>query len=82
MVSTNQFPNNQAELRRKIEDYLLNNLPRLYKGKKRCGQLQSYLELIVNESTKEAQNLIQCGMIENEAWNFAIRQAINRTKYL
>jgi len=68
------------ELRKKIEDYLLNNMPRLYKQKEKCGQLQSYLHLIEMESTKEAQNLIRRGMIESEAWKFAIRQEINRTE--
>ena len=68
------------ELREKIEDYLLNNMPRLYKQKEKCGQLQSYLDLIEKDSTKEAQNLIQRGMIESEAWKFAIRQEINRTE--
>jgi hypothetical protein len=81
MVSPSQF-SNEVALRQKIEDYLLNNLPRLYKAKKKCGKLQSYLDLTVKESTKEAENLIQQGMIEQEAWNFAIRQEINRTNYL
>jgi len=36
----------------------------------------------MKESTKEATNLIQRGMIEKEAWDFAIHQEINRTNYL
>ena len=81
MVSPNQFPS-EAALRQKIEDYLVNKFPRLYKGKEKCGKLQAYVDLIVKESTKEAENLIQRGMIEQEAWNFAIRHEINRTNYL
>jgi hypothetical protein len=81
MVSPSQFPNEVA-LRQKIENYLLNNFPRLYKGKQKCGKLQSYLDLIVKESTKEAENLIHRGMIQKEAWDFAIHHEINRTNYL
>jgi len=81
MVSPNKNPSETA-LRQQIEDYLLNNFSCLYKAKKKCGQLQEYLDLIMKESTKEATNLIQRGMIEKEAWDFAIHQEINRTNYL
>jgi hypothetical protein len=74
------FQSSHAEVQKKIEAYLLNNMPRLYKQKEKCGQLQSYVDLIEKESTKEAQNLINRGMIENEAWNIAILQQINRTE--
>ena len=76
----NAVPIESRRTSKKIEDYLLNNMPRLYKQKEKCGQLQSYLHLIEMESTKEAQNLIRRGMIESEAWKFAIRQEINRTE--
>jgi len=81
MASPNKNPSETA-LRQQIEDYLLNNFSRLYKAKKKCGQLQEYLDLIMKESTKEATNLIQRGMVEKEAWDFAIHQEINRTNYL
>ncbi|MFZ2036167.1 MAG: hypothetical protein WAU62_04545 [Dehalococcoidales bacterium] len=80
MVNQNQLPLDQPSIRQKIEDYLLINRPRLHRQKKKCGQLRPYLDLLVKESSKEAQNLIQRGMIEKEAWNFAINQAVNRAE--
>ena len=80
MINAKPFPFNPAELQQKIEDYLLNNKPRLYKQKKKCGELQSYLELIMKEATKTAENLIRQGMFETEAWKFAIHQEISRTE--
>ena len=80
MVSPNKNPSETA-LRQQIDDYLLNNFFRLHKAKKKCGQLQAYLDLM-KESTNEATNLIQRGMVEKEAWDFAIHQEINRTNYL
>jgi len=80
MVNQNQFPLDKAAIRQKIEDYLLNNKPRLHKQKKKCGQLQSYLDLTAQEATKIALNLIHQGMNEDEAWNLAVHQEINRTE--
>ena len=80
MVNQNQLPLDQSSIRQKIEDYLLINRPRLHRQKKKCGQFRSYLDLLARESTEEAQNLIHRGMIEKEAWNFAINQAINRAE--
>jgi hypothetical protein len=78
MVNQNQLPLDQSAIRQKIEDYLLNNKPRLYKQRKKCGQLQSYLDLTAQGTTKIALNLIHQGMNEDEAWNLAVRQEINR----
>jgi hypothetical protein len=80
MVNSNQFSLDKSAIRQKIEDYLLNNKPRLHQQKKKCGQLQSYLDLTAQEATKIALNLIHQGMNEDEAWNLAVRQEINRTE--
>jgi hypothetical protein len=80
MVNPKEFLNNQAMLRKAIEDYLLNNKPRLHKQKQKCGELPSYLDLLTSETTKTARNLIVRGMLETEAWNHAIRYEISRTE--
>ena len=45
MASPNKNPSETA-LRQQIDDYLLNNFFRLHKAKKKCGQLQAYLDLM------------------------------------
>ncbi len=78
MVNPTSFPSNQAALQEKIVNYLKDNKPALYKQKQKSGLLQSYLEMLLRETAKSAQNLIGRGMLENEAWNRAIRQEILR----
>lgn len=80
MVSPKPFSMTPAKLQQRIENYLVNNKPRLYKRKKRCGELQSYIEFAVREVTKNAKNLISRGMFETAAWEYAIHQEISRTE--
>jgi hypothetical protein len=80
MVSPKPFSMTPAKLQQRIENYLVNNKPRLYKRKKRCGEFQSYLEFTMREVTKTAKNLISRGMFETAAWEYAIYQEISRTE--
>ena len=40
----------------------------------------AYIDLVANEAMPYAQNVISRGMIEQAAWDLAIRQVIMRTK--
>ena len=80
MLSPKPFSMTPAELQQRIENYLINNKPRLYKREKRCGELQSYIEFAVREVIKNAKNLISRGMFETAAWEYAIYQEISRTE--
>jgi len=68
------------EVRKKIEDYLLVNMPRLHKQKMKCGELQSYLDATTQAVMQNAQNLISRGMFAAEAWKLAVHQEIARTE--
>ncbi len=80
MVTLMPLPLDQAALKQKVAEYLKNNEAAIFKMKKECGELDSYIELITNETTKYAQNVISRGMLEQGAWDLAIRQEVTWAK--
>ena len=80
LPTTEPFPVDQAAFKQKIVDYLKNNEPVLYNRKKKGRKLETYTELVANEAMLYAQNAISRGMVEQAAWDLAVRQVIMWTK--
>ena len=80
MPTMEPSPVDQAAFKQKIVDYLKKNEPVLYNRKKKGGKLETYTELVAHEAMLYAQNVISRGMVEQAAWDLAVRQVIMWTK--
>lgn len=77
IVQAREYPPSDESLRADALAFIKGNKRKLYRQLKQDPkELQEYLDLKVSACKRAAQNLIECGTWENEAWRLAIRQEI------
>lgn len=80
IVQAPEYPLSEESLRKQALDYVKENRRKSYRQMKEDGELEEYLSLKVNACRRQAFNLIESGVWENEAWNMAIREKILETE--
>ena len=71
-----QIPPNEAALRQKVINYLKDCKPKYYRQLKKDGELEEYITGTVARTVRYANNLLESGMFESDAWSRAIREDI------
>ncbi len=66
----------QESLEAQALDFFKRCKPKEYREMKKDGSLREVCQLRARAAKRYAENLIQCGVWEREAWNMAVRQEI------
>lgn len=76
MYIANSQPPTQSELEYKALNFVKTNKPRYYRELKKSGKLKEHCQRKTTKAMGYAKNLISNGMLEEKAWNIAIREVI------
>ena len=73
----NTYPPNEKTLRKNVIEYLKNCQPNYYRYLKKSSGLEDHVKNTMDRTKDYANELINTGMVQSEAWQMAIRVSTN-----